>query len=56
MTNKSIRQRVEEFSYFDMLNAIRKASDFNSANYLRTKLYYREDLVIFWIDPLMFDL
>lgn len=56
MTNKSIRQRVEEFSCFDMFNTIRKASDFNSVNYLRTKLYYREDFTVFWIDPLMFEL
>lgn len=56
MTNKSIRQKVEEFSYFDMLNSIRKASDFNSANYLKTELYYREDFTVFWIDPLIFEL
>jgi hypothetical protein len=56
MTNKSIRQKIEEFSYFDMLNETRKASDFNSANYLKEELYYRENFVIFWVDPLMFEL
>jgi hypothetical protein len=56
MTNKSIRQRVEEFSYFDILNATSKSADDYSARLLRRELYYRENLVIFWINPLMFEL
>lgn len=54
--NKSIRQKIEEFSYFDILNATSEKTEFDSAYFLRQVLYYREDLAVFWIDPLRFDL